>query len=99
MLRGGRVDRTDSDVICPRGYSLLDLLAGVTRYADDCVRREKFASDINGHVGLTEVDTVGPDCQGDVHPVIDNQRDFVLFTKSFCGTSNLEELSSSQISP
>jgi hypothetical protein len=95
LLGGGCVDRSNSDIICPRGHSPFDLPAGITRYSNDRVRREKFASDFNGHVRLTEVNTLGLNSHGYVDPVIDNQWDFVLSTKLLRGTSNLEELNTS----
>jgi hypothetical protein len=68
---------------------------GITRYSDDRVYGEKFPSDFDGHVGLTEVNTVGLNGQSNVYPVIDDQRDFVLFTELLCDTSDLEELNTS----
>ena len=87
--------RTDPNVICPRGYSPFDLLLGITRYSNDRVYGEKFPSDFDGHVGLTEVNTVGLNGQGYVYPVIDDQRNFVSFTELLCDASDLEELDES----
>lgn len=92
LLGGGCVDRSYSDIICPRGHSPFDLPAGITRYSNDRALWEKFASDLNRHVRLTEVNTLGLNCQGYVDPVIDNQWDFILSAKLLRSTSNLEEL-------
>jgi len=53
----------------PRRHSLFGLLVSITRYSAERFHGEKFASDFDGHVGLTGVNN----CQRYLYPVIKGQ--------------------------
>ena len=92
VLCASPVDRAETDIVGPLLDRLARMLGRRARDADDHVWRNELASDAQGHVALSDMNTRGARRERDVYAIVDEDGDVVFQTQRDSILGYLEEL-------
>ncbi len=88
---------TDPDIISTIPHCVLRVLNCVARYPNDASFRKKLASDRNRHIRLAKMNSVGLDCQCNIHPVVDQDMNVVSMAYILCLLREFDKLERSSL--
>ena len=86
---------SQADVVDTVLNGLFDVFYGVTGHADDRVRGQEPACDVNRHVSLANVHAIRADSERNINTIVDEDRDIILVTNGLRVLGDSEELQDS----